>query len=199
MISYFFSFIAFSILASITPGPTNILSFSLGMQTGLRRTLPFVFSSSASASLILFFTFFGISHILLKYPLLQTCMTFAGALWLSWMAVRLFKSDGNFKHHTQDLPNWKDGAFLQIINPKVWMMALTVSSLFLFPALDKETNAALLAFTFFIITCPCMGVWAVMGAITRTTVTTPRYRSAINKTLSILLLLTVWGLIFQTI
>jgi len=198
MISYLLSFIFFAFLASITPGPTNIIAFGLGMRARTRKSIAFVLASSASASLILFVTFFGIARVFLEHPLLQNLMTVTATIWLSWMAYKLFHASETDTRRDANIPDWQDGALLQIINPKVWMMALTVSSLFLYPAWETTTNAAWLALIFFIVTCPCMGTWAILGRLTRHSTANRVSSQAINRTLAVLLLITVWGLALLT-
>jgi len=199
MISYLLSFVFFAFLASITPGPTNIIAFSIGMHACIRKSIAFVLASSASASLILFVTFFGIARVLLEHPLLQDLMTITATLWLSWMAYKLFHASEIGTNSEANIPDWQDGALLQVINPKVWMMALTVSSLFLYPAWETTTNAAMLALIFFMVTCPCMGTWALLGRLTRHSTANRISPQTVNRILALLLLLTVWSLALQSV
>lgn len=198
MISYLLSFVFFAFLASITPGPTNIIAFGIGMHAHTRKSIAFVLASSASASLILFVTFFGIARVLLDHPFLQTLMTISATIWLSWMAYKLFQASEINTSSEGNLPDWQDGALLQVINPKVWMMALTVSSLFLYPAWETTINAAWLALIFFMVTCPCMGTWALLGRLTRHSTENRVSPQTINRILAVLLLLTVWGVALQS-
>jgi threonine/homoserine/homoserine lactone efflux protein len=58
-------------------------------------------------------------------------MSWAGALWLSWMSWQLFTAPAADLNEKSGEPfSGKAAAMLQLINPKTWMMALAVVSLF---------------------------------------------------------------------
>lgn len=197
MISYLFSFAFFAILACITPGPTNIISFSTGVRVGLRHSLPFIIGAGLTASLILFLTFFGVAKILDHSPFIRDVMTIAGALWLSWMAVQLFRLEKADVQSLETMPGWTQGCALQLINPKTWMMALSVSSLFFMPDFEQLTNAITLSVIFFMIAVPSMLLWAYMGVLIKKQTRTLIQEGMIYKCLSLLLFATVWGLLYS--
>ncbi len=85
-------FLLFAIVASITPGPTNILVLSHSSRWGLGATLPIIFGACIAAALIVFVVGFGVGETLLRFPRVQQAMAWAGVLWLTWLAWQIFKA-----------------------------------------------------------------------------------------------------------
>ncbi|HCL76793.1 MAG TPA: lysine transporter LysE, partial [Pseudomonas sp.] len=126
-------FLIFAFVASITPGPTNILVLGHGARFGLRATLPLVLGASLAAALIVLLVGLGLGEALQRYPRVQQAMSLLVALWLSWLAWQLLRSaaqsfEAASATHRELGP--LGAALLQLVNPKVWMMAVAVVSVF---------------------------------------------------------------------
>lgn len=189
------SFSVFALIASITPGPTNILALSSGSRAGVRATLPFVIGASAGASTLLLVTTTGLAQFLFNFPVLQQALAWIGTLWLSFMAWQLFHAPATTPGNAdfrQQVPGWYHGAALQAVNPKTWLMALTVSALFLSPAGDRIGHNLQLALIFFVVTCPCIAVWAWLGKGSNRLLKTPTHQVRLNRALAVLLAGSVW-------
>ena len=86
-------FILFASVASITPGPTNLLILGSAARFGLSIALAIAIGASLGASIMLLVVGLGLGELLAHAPLLQTAMTWAGAAWISWMACKLMRTD----------------------------------------------------------------------------------------------------------
>lgn len=123
-------FLLFAFVASITPGPTNILVLTNSQHFGVRATLPALLSACVAASAIVLISGAGAGEMLHQYPLVRQVMSWAGVLWLSWMSWQLFCAPAaNVSRDTHTRFTARAAALLQVINPKTWMMALAVVSL----------------------------------------------------------------------
>jgi threonine/homoserine/homoserine lactone efflux protein len=60
--------------------------------------------------------------------------------------------------------NWLEGVLFQLINPKAWMMAITVASAFYGSSAPELPDLAVAALVCFLIGGTCMLVWTVWGA-----------------------------------
>lgn len=185
------AFTLFAIVASITPGPTNILVLTNSSRFGLAKSWPLILGSCSAAALIVLLTGFGLGGLLLEYSLLKEVMAWSGALWLTWMSWKLSQSDLELdSKEVMIIAGWKSGALLQIINPKTWMMALAVSSIFLGGSRWIET--AMLAGIFFLVAIPCLICWAYLGVSSKKWFKSPRQQLWFNRGLSLMLLFSVW-------
>lgn len=188
-------FLIFAFVASITPGPTNILVLGHGARFGLRATLPLVLGASLAAALIVLLVGLGLGEALQRYPRVRQAMSLLGALWLSWLAWQLLRSaaqsfEAASATHRELGP--LGAALLQLVNPKVWMMAVAVVSVFAAGSADKALRVAQLSFVFLLMTLPCMSVWALLGAGSARLLQSPQRVRRFNQLLAILLLASTW-------
>jgi len=189
------SFSLFAFVASATPGPTNVLALSNGSRFGTLATLPFVIGASFGASAILLLIAGGLAQAIADYPLLSRSLAWLGALWLTWMAWKLFRTPAIRRDAPQNAARvgWYHGALMQLVNPKTWMMALTVSALFAPSGEAVLIHNLLLALIFFVVTIPCIAAWAWLGAGSGRLLKTETRRRRLNQVLALLLGVSVWG------
>lgn len=188
-------FFIFAFVASITPGPTNILALSHGARFGLRATLPLVLGACLAAALIVLLVGLGLGETLLHYPRVQQAMSLLGALWLSWLAWQLLCSAAQsfeMSSTTQRELGPLGAALLQLVNPKVWMMAVAVVSVFAAGSADNAVRVAQLSLIFLLMALPCMSAWALLGAGSTRLLQSPQRVRRFNQLLAILLLVSTW-------
>lgn len=94
-------FLLFAFVASITPGPTNILVLTNSQHFGVKKTMPAILGGCFAASLIVLISGAGAGEVLRQYPLVRQVMSWAGVLWLSWMSWQLFSAPAAIyrRHH----------------------------------------------------------------------------------------------------
>ncbi|EJN31623.1 LysE family translocator [Pseudomonas sp. GM80] len=187
-------FLLFAFVASITPGPTNILVLSHSSRQGLFATLPIIFAACAAAALIVLVVGLGAGETLLRFPRVQQAMAWGGMLWLSWLAWQIFRSAPPSLDST-DAPDQgisaMGAALLQLVNPKVWMMAVAVVSVFVGGG-DKTLWLLVLSLAFLLVSLPCMTFWALLGVGSARLFGTPQAFKRMNTALALLLLLSAW-------
>ncbi|ROO00808.1 lysine transporter LysE [Pseudomonas moraviensis] len=187
-------FLLFAFVASITPGPTNILVLSHSSRRGLIATLPIIFGACGAAALIVLVVGLGAGETLLRFPRVQQAMAWAGVLWLSWLAWQIFRSpppslDPNAPQE-QGLSVF-GAALLQLVNPKVWMMAVAVVSVFVGGG-DKTLRLLVLSLAFLLVSLPCMTLWALLGVGSARLLGSPQAFKRMNAAMAFLLLLSAW-------
>ncbi|WP_460143024.1 LysE family translocator [Pseudomonas sp. S3_B08] len=186
-------FLLFAFVASITPGPTNILVLSHSSRRGLIATLPIIFGACAAAALIVLVVGLGAGETLLRFPRVQQAMAWAGVLWLSWLAWQIFRSPPpslDPKSQEQSLSVF-GAALLQLVNPKVWMMAVAVVSVFVGGG-NKTLRLLMLSLAFLLVSLPCMTLWALLGVGSARLLSSPQAFKRMNAALALLLLLSAW-------
>ena len=158
-------FMLFAFVASITPGPTNILVLSNSSRFGLGAAVPIILGACSAAALIVLLVCLGAGEWLLRHPQLQQLMSWLGLAWLLYLAWQIARSPVE-PVEAAAAPR-RLGALgaagLQLVNPKVWMMALAVVGVFSGAAADAG-RYAIHALLFFLIALPCLAAWALLGA-----------------------------------
>lgn len=187
-------FVLFALVATLTPGPTNILMLSHGARFGLRAALPLVLGACLAAALIVLAVGLGLGEVLLRYPQIQRALSLLGALWLSWLAWTLWR--GAAEPLAPAAGRSKLGpcgaALLQAVNPKVWMMAVAVVGVFTVGAPDRSARVMQLSLIFLLMALPCMSLWAMLGAGSARLLRSPRRLCWLNRSLALLLLASTW-------
>lgn len=192
-------FVLFAFIASITPGPSNILIFGCGKRHGFGGTMPAVLGASAGSAALVLLVGLGAGQWINGHPSIRRGLAWIGALWLSWLAWHLARDDGTMKVGNERRGiGAVGGAALQIVNPKVWGMALAVVGLF--AGQDATaTNYFMLSVIFLIIAIPCLSVWALVGAQAARSAVQPRHMHFLNVIFAILLLASAWSGLYQAL
>ncbi|WP_212629438.1 LysE family translocator [Pseudomonas sp. KB-10] len=186
-------FILFASAASITPGPTNLLILGSAARFGLSIALAIAVGASLSASLMLLLVGLGLGELLARAPLLQIAMTWAGAIWISWMACKLMRRDASDLHEqgVDQRQGFIQGAGLQLINPKTWLMTVSVTAIFL----DGRASfgaVASYATLFLLVSTPCLLAWGLLGISSTRLLRQPSRLLLFNRCMALLLLASVW-------
>ena len=125
-------FIALLVLAtamSFTPGPNTALSTAMAANHGLRHAMPFVCAVPLGWGLLLTFSALGVGALLIALPWLALAVKLTGAAYLVWLARRLATTQelGEADARRLQVGFWQ-GAALQLVNIKAWMLALAIVS-----------------------------------------------------------------------
>lgn len=190
----FLPFLLFAFVASITPGPTNILVLSNSARYGLAAAVPIIFGACASAATIVLLVGSGAGSSLTALPAVQTAMQWIGVAWLSYLSWQIFSAPAEAvtARDTDGRLGLVGAAGLQLINPKTWMMALAVVSVFAGGGEQRLVHVMYLSLAFFLISLPCLGVWALLGAGSTRWLRSPRAMQRFNRCMALLLLGSTW-------
>ena len=182
-------FILFALVSSISPGPTNLLILAHGARLGLRASLAPIAAACGAAAAIVLLVGLGLGEVLLRYPLAQQMMSWAGVLWLSWLAWKMLRSAAApLEAATAHGFSAVSAAALQVVNPKVWLMAVAVVGVFAAPSLPVWQ----LALVFLLIALPCMAAWAALGVASARWLQGVQRLRVFNQVLAGVLLVSAW-------
>lgn len=112
---------------SFSPGPNTTLSTALAANHGLRHALRFVLSVPVGWSALLLLCAGGVGALVVAAPALRWAIKGAGIAYLLWLAVKLSGSHRPTEAdaHRMHVGFWQ-GAALQFVNIKAWLLALTI-------------------------------------------------------------------------
>jgi threonine/homoserine/homoserine lactone efflux protein len=192
----FLPFVLFAFVASITPGPTNILVLTNSSRHGLLRTAPIVLGACGGAALLVLMVGTGLGDMLARHVQIQTVMSWIGIGWLTWLAWQIFSAPVEAIDPAKNLDGPRLGlwtaASLQLVNPKTWMMALAVVSVFAGSDTDRMLRVAWLSLTFFLVAVPCMAAWAYLGVSAAKFCRSAQGMKRFNQAMAVLLLVSAW-------
>jgi threonine/homoserine/homoserine lactone efflux protein len=187
-------FLLFAFVAAITPGPTNILLLSNSARFGVTAAIPIILGACVSAAVLVLLVGTGAGSALTAWPLLQTVMQWVGAGWLSYLAWQIFSAPAqavSAQATDARLGLW-GAAGLQWINPKTWLMALAVVSVFAGVGENRLVHVLYLSLAFFVISVPCLSAWALLGAVSARWLRSATAVQRFNRGMALLLLGSAW-------
>lgn len=126
-ISLIFSLTVFLFIATITPGPNNLLLTSSGANVGFKGSLRLMAGIMLGMQCVLLSSAFGVAALLIIYPALHIGLKIVGStylLWLAWKTATSSYQRLDIPAKTSQAVSGFQGGLLQFLNPKAWMMGL---------------------------------------------------------------------------
>lgn len=163
----------FALVTCGTPGPNNMLLTSSGAAQGFRRSLPLLVGVVGGINLMILATALGLGVLFERLPLLHALLKVAGSLYLLWLAWKVAMASGPAEGH-RPLIAAHQGALLQLLNPKAWMMALSAIGGFTLAGEAYWPSALWVLAIFFCTGLYTGAFWVVFGAQVRRLISTPR-------------------------
>jgi threonine/homoserine/homoserine lactone efflux protein len=184
--------VALSFVASITPGPNNLMLIASGMNHGIRRTMPHVAGVSLGFAFLIFVVAMGLGTVFERYSAIEQVLKVLGGLYLLYLAWRIFNTTAVRQGEATERPmTFVEAALFQWVNPKAWVFATTATSTLLVTTSSVVAGAAALTFGIWIVNLPCILAWLVSGAAAAQWVNDDRRTMLMNRFLGVLLAGTV--------
>lgn len=171
---------------SSTPGPNNVMLASSGAQFGYRRALPQIMGTNSGVAVQTFVTCLGLGSLFVAYPQLHQVLRVTGALYLIYLAWRLSASALGEARESRPL-SFGQAALFQAINPKSWIKAVTLASVFMPQGMSVPVGALVVTLVGALIAFPSNSVWALFGVALRHVLTDPRKQRAFNLSMGAML------------
>lgn len=177
----------FAFITTFTPGPNTISSGTMGLNWGYRKSLPYFFGIATG--------FFGIMvlsstlAVLLEslLPSVVTYVTIAGAAYILYLAWHIRSSSYVLKDSPARMPGYLNGLVLQLLNPKVSILGLTVYTTFL-REMPRTTLNILVSTLFFTgLSFSALSTWALCGTAISTLLKDGKKRNVVNTILALAL------------
>jgi threonine/homoserine/homoserine lactone efflux protein len=182
------AFLTFSLVAAITPGPSNVMITATGSAVGVWRGLPCVLGASFGMASLLFCTALGMGQLVLGHPLLLTAMNLLGAAFLLWLAWKIATAGPASEAAEAEPVGFFAAALFQWANPKGWMVAVGAASTYLQVAPGSQiTQATAFGALFFLAAFPSGLAWLVLGALLQTALRNERTARIFNRVMGLAL------------
>ncbi|TDX87805.1 threonine/homoserine/homoserine lactone efflux protein [Neorhizobium sp. R1-B] len=185
----------FSLVGSVTPGPSNFMLLASGTNFGFWRTVPQILGITIGFSSVLLAVGFGLGALMTAYPPLGLGLKIAGGAYLLYLAWRIGMSravsNGNAEA-ARPLTFLESAAF-QWVNPKAWIAALTAMAAYA-NAANPFLSVTLVTLVVAVVNLPTVSIWAGFGVMLRRFLSDPQKLKWFNITMGLLLAATLWPL-----
>ena len=180
----------FIFVSSITPGPNNLMLLHSGARFGFRATIPHMLGISIGFAVMVFLCAIGVAAVVFRYPAADVILKTVGCAYMLWLSYKLWLN-GIVPPADIDTPSttetqrarpltFMQAALFQYVNPKAWMMALSITASYL-PTTGSIWSNSLVACTLcIVINLFCIAIWARGGELLHTVFHRPRLMRAIN-------------------
>lgn len=180
--------LTYCLLMSSTPGPNNMMMVACGAHHGYRRTLPAILGINAGGAVQTFVTCMGLGALFTAWPPLHLALKLTGTLYLLVLAWRLVGSPVA-KDRPPEQVSFAQAAMFQAVNPKSWVKAITIASVFMPVQFGVVEGALLVSAIGAVIGFPCISMWALFGAGIGRFLSSPARRRVFNAIMAALLAL----------
>ncbi|MBQ8599865.1 MAG: LysE family transporter [Clostridia bacterium] len=180
------SFLTYAVITAVTPGPNNIMSMSNGSKKGFRGALPFNLGIWLGFSVVMVLCTLFCNALAVWIPKLRLPMLLLGAAYMLYLAWETFRSSGELETKNEKDGFWA-GAFLQFINPKIYIYCIMSMEAYILPYFQGQTGvllsfALLLALIGFVFTL----AWSAFGSVFRWLFS--KHTKVVNTVMALLLI-----------
>ncbi|KMY51434.1 LysE family translocator [Peribacillus loiseleuriae] len=126
------SFLIYCIIATFTPGPTNIVILSTVHNWGTKKAMQYTYGASVAFGLLLVIFATLNTMFVTIIPKIIIIMQIIGSLYMLYLAFQIFKTDTS-KPTVNQTGTFMSGFLMQFLNPKVVLFTMTVIPSFIMP------------------------------------------------------------------
>lgn len=179
-------------VASVTPGPNNLLVMRIAARSGFKSAIPAMAGVVAGGLTMWALVMSGVSVAFQARPHLYRAISITGGMYLCWMGARLIVDTFVPSDRSQPAlagvgPSSAVALFgFQFLNAKSWVLVLTVSAA-VGNGVDSLQATLVLATLFTLIPTLCLALWCAMGIVMMRCLDTPAARNWMDRLMGALL------------
>lgn len=183
--------LGFAFVATVTPGPNNLMLMASGANFGFRRTLPHMLGIVGGVSVMAFLVGAGLMALFDILPALNLVLEVVSVSYLLWLAFKIATAAPVEERDPDGRPiTLFQAATFQWVNPKAWAMCLSAITLY---APDRSLlSVAIVAGAFALVSFPAISVWAWLGTVVRQWLSNATRLRVFNITMATLLVASLY-------
>jgi threonine/homoserine/homoserine lactone efflux protein len=173
---------SYCFVMSATPGPNNVMLATTGASFGYRGALPVILGIQVGIFVQTMLMCLGLGSVFVAYPMAHQVLRIAGALYLMFLAWKLAGASVAGTSASKAV-SFTQAALFQALNPKSWLKAITMASVFMPSQSNMLANALLVSLIGTVVGMPCNVLWALFGVSIRSVLKASRSRRIFNLTM----------------
>lgn len=188
----FLSLITFAFVSAMTPGPNNTMLMASGVNFGFERTRPHILGVVIGFTIMILAVGLGVGRVFALYPPLYALLRVVSVGYLLWLAWRIGTAGATnpiVGEEAQPM-TFLEAALFQWVNPKGWMVCLSVAANYVSPN-DLMADIAILSAVFLIISIISASTWALFGTSLRPFLQDARSMRVFNGIMAVALVLSL--------
>ncbi|PHS76902.1 MAG: hypothetical protein COB56_05145 [Robiginitomaculum sp.] len=192
----FLAFAAFCFVSSATPGPNNLMLMASGANFGIRRTVPHWLGIGIGFTVMVIVVGLGLMNVFEMFPVIYKILKTLSVAFLIYLAWKIANAAPLGETGTVGQPmTFLQAVAFQWVNPKAWAMALTAISVY--SPSNSVAAVVTTALIFGLINLPSCSIWMFVGRQIHRFLTNPLRMRVFNIVMSLLLLTSLYPLLFS--
>ncbi len=191
--SFMLQMLLYGIGIMYTPGPVNIMGLTLGLNKKFRNSIGFFTGVGiAMFTLFLIFGYTGEKFIKKEYLIYTSIL---GGIYILYLAIKVWKEEVTIKETlNKNSLTFKDGFFMQIMNPKAILAALPITTIN-FPANQIHGfNIAIMSVLFGLLVIGAPSTYCLFGQFFSDLVKRKKILIIFNKLMGVILLFVAFSI-----
>ena len=160
MISWFFVGLVITIL--LTPGPTNTLLASSGIQSGIRNSLRLIPAEALGYLIAISIWGLIIGTVSKKFPMIPVILKLFSAAYIFYLAVKLWRTATVQEDFTQPSIRPRELFLATLLNPKALLFATAIFPVFVWQSATAYSAHML---TFLLLILPIAFFWIMIVSV----------------------------------
>ncbi len=196
----FLSLLTFAFVSAMTPGPNNTMLMASGVNFGFERTRPHILGVVIGFTIMILAVGLGVGRVFALYPPLYAVLRVVSVAYLLWLAWRIGTAGATnpiVGEEAQPM-TFLEAALFQWVNPKGWMVCLSVAANYVSPN-DLAADIAILSAVFLIISIISASTWALFGTSLRPFLQDAKTMRIFNGIMAVALVLSLLPVIREMI
>lgn len=158
------SFLINCLIATFTPGPTNIVILSAVHNLGAKRAMRYTYGATIGFGFLLVVSAMVNAILITVIPKIIIVMQFIGSGYMLYLSYLIYKGNSSNSVANQTA-TFLSGLLMQFLNPKVVLFALTVIPTFIVPNYRSSTAMAISIIVITGIGFLAFMTWVLFGTI----------------------------------
>ncbi|WP_424930162.1 LysE family translocator [Amaricoccus tamworthensis] len=184
----------FAFVATVSPGPNNLMLMASGANFGFRRSVPHMAGIGIGFAVMIALVGVGLMGIFETWPVTNLILKVLGTGYMCWLAWKIANSAPPEKAEAEAKPlSFMQAALFQWVNPKAWAMGMTAISIY---TPDHDLLSVLtVALIFGLVAIPSVSLWTLIGQQIRRVLNNPLRLRLFNGTMAVLLVMSLYPIL----
>lgn len=158
------SFLIYCMIATFTPGPTNIVILSTVHNLGAKKAMKYSYGATIGFGLLLVISAALNTMLVTIIPKILIVMQIIGSIYMFYLAYQIYKRDTS-KPTVNQPATLMSGFLMQFLNPKVILFSMTVIPSFILPNYNAIPAVATSIIAITLIGFSAFTTWVLFGTI----------------------------------
>ncbi|SCS42707.1 LysE family translocator [Staphylococcus caeli] len=179
------SFLIYTFLVTVTPGPTNIDILNTIKNKGFKGGVQYTYGAITAFTVLLIISTILNTFFAVIMPSLLFVMKVIGSVYMLYLIYTLFKKHSDKPEHS-NIGTFKSGFNLQFLNPKVITFTMTIIPTFVLMGHPSIPIVVIYVMVISIIALFSFSIWIVFGTMLKSFL--QNHELLVNVTMSLFLL-----------